>query len=509
MARAPPAITRSPLAGLIEDDAASASMTAQGRRSHPLGQLLASREARQVTAMMFLAAVVLWNQIENEVFYSVDDVVYALVAKELTRKPLVEWVVLTWFQAPFYEHPHLTPWMLGVGMALFGVGTTAAIIPVVLLSTLTVLLTYCLGRSLIDHRYGLLAATTLALTPQFVKGGRNPMLEPALMFFIMLTIYCHLRAAESRQYSYTALMGLSLGLAVLAKGPPAVLAVAVIAAFQGMAWLFPDPFARFKAPRGWLVVHLVCAIVVSVALIALVDVWHHAVAGKSFFAQYFADQWKRTVLDRGQARDPSYYVKVFLQYWPWLPFMLAGIPLVVWKKDWAAVPALTLGGLVTGGTFLGFSLLTHKAFWYVAIHYVGSSLMAALTLRYVAPESWMQKRYAQCCVIGATAILCLSATFPSLFLHDPRPRETFFQRAASELGNRLEDKVLADCINVGPWRAPFLFRFHLGATRTHCDDHKATVKVVDERRTNVSDRGDYRVLYSRHPFSIIELISHR
>src|SRR4029453_13850827 len=108
--------------------------------------------------------------------------------------------------------------MLGVWMAMFGVSTTTAIIPIVLLSTLTVLLTYRLGRTLIDHRYGLLTATTLALTPQFVKGGRNPMLEPALMFFIMLTIYCSIRATGSTEYSYTVLTGLSLGLAFLAKG---------------------------------------------------------------------------------------------------------------------------------------------------------------------------------------------------------------------------------------------------------------------------------------------------
>jgi hypothetical protein len=52
---------------------------------------------------------------------------------------------------------------------------------------------------------------------------------------------------------------------------------------------------------------------------------------------------------------------------------------------------------------------------------------------------------------------------------------------------------------------PFLFRFHLGATRTHCDDPKATFKVIDNRKTDVSDRRDYRVLYARYPFTIIEL----
>ncbi len=372
--------------------------------------------------MMFLAAVILWNQIENEVFYSVDDVVYALVAKELTKKPFAEWVVLTWFQAPFHEHPHLTPWMLGVCMAVFGVSTTTAIVPIALLSTLTVLLTYGLGRHLPDHRYGLLAATTLALTPQFVKGGRNPMLEPALMFFIVLTVYCHIRATESTRHAYTVLTGLSLGLAVLAKGAPAALAVAVIVGFQGMARLFPDQLARFGVPWGRFAAHLLSAIVVCLALLALVDLWHYAMVGKSFFAHYLVGQWKRTVLDRGQANDLLYYVKIFLEYWPWVPFIIVSIPLGIWKKDRVAVPALILSSLVTGGTLLSFTLLAHKAPWYVAIHYVSSSLMAALTLRYVLPESWMQKHYARACAGCAIAILCLSATVPSLFFELPAPR---------------------------------------------------------------------------------------
>ncbi len=200
-------------------------------------------------------------------------------------------------------------------------------------------------------------------------------------------------------------------------------------------------------------------------------------------------------------------MRVFSRYWPWLPVVLLSIPLVIWKKDRAAAPALILGALVTGGTFLGFTLLAHKAFWYVAIHYAGSSLMAAVALRYVASEGWMQRRYAQCCVIGAIATLVLSATVPSLFLRDTRPRETFFQRAASELGNRLEDKLLADCVNLRPWRAPFLVRFHLGATRTSCDDPAAALKVIDHRLSDGSDRTSYRVLYSRHPFSIVERTS--
>ena len=147
---------------------------------------LAAPDVRHVLLLMFLAAVVLCGQIQNEVLYSVDGIVYALVGKELTLKPFSQWVILTWNGSPFYEHPHLTPWLLGASMKLFGVSTLTAILPIVLISLATVLLAYLLGRALLDHRLGLLAGTVLTLTPEFVRGGRNPMLEPALMFFIML-----------------------------------------------------------------------------------------------------------------------------------------------------------------------------------------------------------------------------------------------------------------------------------------------------------------------------------
>jgi hypothetical protein len=44
---------------------------------------------------------------------------------------------------------------------------------------------------------------------------------------------------------------------------------------------------------------------------------------------------------------------------------------------------------------------------------------------------------------------------------------------------------------------------------THCDERGATLKAIDNRKTNDFDRLDHRVLYARYPFSIIELISHQ
>ncbi len=175
------------------------------------GTLFFLTETQQVLTVLFLSMVILWGQIEADVFHSVDGIIYSLVAKELTQKPLINWVVLTWNQAPFFEHPHLTPWLLAIFMKAFGVHTLTAIIPIVLLSNLTVLLTYFLGKRFLDHRFGILAATVLTFTPQFVKNGRNPMLEPALMLSVMLVIFFYIKSVQDKKFIPTLIAGFFLG----------------------------------------------------------------------------------------------------------------------------------------------------------------------------------------------------------------------------------------------------------------------------------------------------------
>ena len=430
-----------------------------------LRKALAPPDVRHVLLLVFLAAVILCGQIENEVLYSVDGIVYSLVGKELTLKPISQWVILTWNGTPFYEHPHLTPWMIGASMKVFGVSTLTAILPILLIALTTVLLAYLLGRVLLDHRFGLLAGTVLTLTPEFVRGSRNPMLEPALMFFIMLAVYFHVVAARpGRFFRNTILSGLSLGLAFLAKGPPAVLALAAIVAFQCAAHAFPDAFKGLMLPRRRLSIHVIALILISTAVVMLVDLWHREVAGTSFFAHYISNQLRFTIVEgRGATEnDWLYYVNTFVRDWPWWPFALFSVLLVAWKRDRPAVPALVLGCLVTAGTYLGFTLVTHKAEWYTAIHYVGSSLLAALTLRYWVSERVLERYYATVALGLIVPTLFLSASVPSLFLQYGRPFERFMERAHAELGGTLEGEPIADCVPVEPWKGPLFLSFLLG-----------------------------------------------
>jgi 4-amino-4-deoxy-L-arabinose transferase-like glycosyltransferase len=453
---------------------------------------------------MGLAATLIFNQLQNEVLYSGDGPAYAVIGKELAHRPFVQWAVLTWNGIPVFEHPHLTPWLLGLSISLMGASTLAALMPVALLSLATVFLAYAVGRRLLDHDFGLLTATVLALTPEFIKGARNPMLEPALMFCIALAIYLHVRSTEpGRLIRDTVLSGLSLGLALLAKGPPALLAVAVIAFFQ-LAARAPGALARFRLRPRHAALQQAAMLTIAVAVVLSVDAWHRALTGSSFVAHYVAHQLQYTIVEgRGVARNNwTYYAGTFIHDWPWWPLVLAGGAVVAWKRDIEALPALVVGGAITAGTYAGFTLMVHKAEWYTAIHYVGSSMLAALALRPVFSPRLLAAHYRTFVLLITVPLLALSATAPSLFLEYGRPFERFAEHARSKVGEGLAGETVADCVGLDAWKGPFLLRFYLGAVRVDCADPSARFALIDHS-TMVLAQGS-RLVVSQDPFSIIE-----
>ncbi len=466
-------------------------------------------EVQQVLMVFFLAMAILWGHIESESLYSADGIVYALVGKELSRKPLIEWAVLTCNGSLFFEHPHLTPWILGIFMKIFGATTLSALMPIVLISHGTVLLTYFLSRKLLDHRFGMLAATVLSLTPQFLKNGRNPMMEPALMLCIMLTIFFYIHAVSKRQFLHTLLAGFFFGLSFLAKGPPSILALAVIAAFQGLTHRSASvQLTQWRVPWKNFFIQFLIIILTGTTVVLLVDLWYYFITGGSFFAYYISHQLKFTVIEgRGvPTNELWFYLKLFLHYWPWMPLVMLSIPLVFFKKDQTAIPALIIGGLITLGTHLGFTLSKQKSDWYIAIYYVGSSMLAALSLRYLISEKVFQKYYVKSCFSLIIPLLFLSASFPSIFTHYPRPVEQFLEKASSKLHPTWEEKMVSDCIDTDPWKGRFFLKFYLGMDKTTCDDASAQFKIIDNRK-NFLNQSKYRILFADHPFSLIERIT--
>ncbi len=137
---------------------------------------------------------------------------------------------------PFWEKPPLFIWLQAISMQLFGVNEFAARFPNAMIGIATLVTLFGIGKKLADEKLGLWWALAYAgswLPHFYFKSG---IIDPTFNFFIFLAIYCAYRTAFSGKPSrFAILSGIFLGLAVLTKGPVAILVSILSFAFY---WLY-------------------------------------------------------------------------------------------------------------------------------------------------------------------------------------------------------------------------------------------------------------------------------
>lgn len=125
---------------------------------------------------------------------------------------------------PFWEKPPLFIWMQVVAMKLFGVGDYAARFPNAFIGVLTLLTLFYVGKRVVNEKMawiwtGLYAASWL---PHFYfKSG---IIDPTFNYLIFLAFFqVYLIVNTDKKWLHTLLAGMFLGMAVLTKGPVAIL----------------------------------------------------------------------------------------------------------------------------------------------------------------------------------------------------------------------------------------------------------------------------------------------
>jgi len=87
---------------------------------------------------------------------------------------------------PFLEKPPLAWWAQAAGYQVFGISDAAARVTPALFGTLTLLVTFALGRRLGGTRAGWLAAGALASTAEFSEDMGRAIVDPALVLMVTL-----------------------------------------------------------------------------------------------------------------------------------------------------------------------------------------------------------------------------------------------------------------------------------------------------------------------------------
>jgi len=459
----------------------------------------------QLLALLLLTVTLLWSDIEREVLYSVDGPFNALVGKELAQRPLAQWPVLTSYGQPFFGHPHLFFWTLGLTFKIFGVGTLPALVPGVTFGTLTVMVTYLLGRVLYDHHLGLISGLTLALTPVFIKLARNPMIDVGLMLFVYLSVYLAIGACLRRRWRWAVGAGLAWGMALLCKGPPALLAFAILIPFFAYAFFSTEIQETLDVRPSRIIPQMAILFGVGAFCVAVVDLWHFHMTGSSFFRTYFSGQVMSSVLDRSELhshRQSLYYLsRLFSRnYVPWVMVAAVGPFLAVKRRDERAIATAVFSWSAIVGTVLGFGVAAKKNEWYLSLLLPGLSLGVALTVRTLMATAVVDRFYGRVCSTLAVGLLFLGAAFPSLFEYS-RDWEYFLAEAGSVARQRLDGQKIAVCIPLAPWRGPALVSFYLGAVSSACNE-SVRFKIV--RPGGAPPSAEYVDLYSGHTFSLLE-----
>jgi len=185
----------------------------------------------RITPIMFVGMIVFYGLIFLVPFsggvhlFDWDEIIFAESAREMLISGDAMTVTINY--EPFREKPPLFIWLQALSMKAFGINEFAARFPNAVCGIVTLLTVYLFGRKVHHHQFGMLWAASFgtAILPFFYF--QTGIIDPWFNLFIFLCIgFFILYLEESRpgkRYLYICLSPLFLGLAVLTKGPVAVL----------------------------------------------------------------------------------------------------------------------------------------------------------------------------------------------------------------------------------------------------------------------------------------------
>ncbi len=165
-----------------------------------------------------------------------DEINFAECAREMVVTGDYSHVQLNFH--PFWEKPPLFIWMQALSMNLFGINEFAARFPNAICGIVTLNVLYAFGRKLYNERFGIIWALVYGATFLSHFYFKSGIMDPWFNLFMFIALYyCALHTNNPvGRYGYitAVVVGLSIGLAVLTKGPVALLIVGLSA---GIFWM--------------------------------------------------------------------------------------------------------------------------------------------------------------------------------------------------------------------------------------------------------------------------------
>jgi len=189
----------------------------------------------------------LFYQLGNLSFFGSDEPRYARVGEEMNLRG--SYITPTLNFRPWLEKPPLLFWLEAVSFRLFGVHEWSARLPAATLALLSLFIVALLTVELAGRRVAVFTVLILCTSGLFFVFARAASTDTLLVALLTTAMVCGFQATRQRTILWAASAGLALGLAVLAKGP---VAVVLFAGVFGSYFLLEQKF-------GWNLKQIILA----------------------------------------------------------------------------------------------------------------------------------------------------------------------------------------------------------------------------------------------------------
>lgn len=275
--------------------------------------------------LLFSACVIyltLFYQLGNLAFVGADEPRYARIGEEMHLSG--RYLTPTLNDQPWLEKPPLLFWLEAGSFSLFGVHEWSARFPVGILALLSLLGVGMFSRDLQGSRTALFTVLILSTSGLFFVFARAASTDSVLVSMLSTAMVCGYQAARKGSNLWAVGAGVALGLAVLAKGPVAIL---LFAGVFGLYFLLIQEL-------HWSALQI-ALLAISFSLTAVPwfwEVWREN--GYNFVATFWINHHlARFFTDLHHHSQPFwYYLPVLLiGFFPWI-FFLGSALLRSWHR---------------------------------------------------------------------------------------------------------------------------------------------------------------------------------
>lgn len=207
------------------------------------------RRQRQVTTLCFVLAILPLLGFWTTGLFDLDEGFYAAVAGEMLRRG--EWITPYYNGEPWFEKPILLYWLAIPSLAVFGEAIGPRL-PSVLCSIGTLFAVFAAVRRYVSLVAAQVSILVLGSSLLAIGVGRMMLSDPPLILALTLALFSTFRSFDTdldtaQRRSYRLSAGFFLGLAVLAKGPVAVVLFGAILGITAGR----EPDLRSRMRGGW------------------------------------------------------------------------------------------------------------------------------------------------------------------------------------------------------------------------------------------------------------------